>query len=109
MSYPAWPAPKPAPPLSTDFNVNASPYGVPISPPGYPRNAIGSRYADGNIASEFDAITDSISPMLSEPFHRLIVKDEEELIDLSNVDMSSRINDGKMNTVPEEEEDLSWW
>lgn len=39
----------------------------------------------------------------------MIVKDEDELIDLSNVDMSSRINDGKMNTVPEEEEDLSWW
>jgi hypothetical protein len=36
--------------------------------------------------------------MLSEPFHRLIVKDEEEL------------DDGKMNTVPEEDEDLSsWW
>lgn len=116
MSYPAWPAPKPPPPLSTDFNVNASPstsssiYGVPISPPGYPRNAIGSRYADGKVASELDAITDSISPMLSEPFHRLIVKDEEELIDLSNVGMSSRIDDGKMNTVAEEDEDLSsWW
>lgn len=119
MSYPAWPVPKPISPLSTDFNVNASPstsssiYGVPNSPPGYPRNAIGSRYADGSIASDFDfghAITDSISPMLSEPFHRLIVKDEEESTDLSNVPMSSQRDGGNMNTVPEEDEDLSsWW
>lgn len=75
---------------------------------------IGSRYADRGTASEFDfghAITDSISPMLSEPFHRLIVKDEEELIDLSNMPRSSsQVNSADMNAVPEEEDELSsWW
>lgn len=49
--------------------------------------------------------------MLSEPFHRLIVKDEEELIDLSNMPRSSsQVNSADMNAVPEEEDELSsWW
>jgi hypothetical protein len=55
-----------------------------------------------------------VSPMLSEPFHRLIVKDEEEFIDLSSDPVLSNgtrmEEDGEMKPVPEEEEDMeTWW
>lgn len=55
-----------------------------------------------------------VSPMLSEPFHRLIVKDEEEFIDLSSDPVlsngSNMDEDGEMKPVPEEEEDpANWW
>jgi hypothetical protein len=40
----------------------------------------------------------------------LIVKDEEESIDLSNISTPSQRDDGNINTVPEEDEDSSsWW
>ncbi|CAG8599301.1 15555_t:CDS:2 [Acaulospora colombiana] len=43
------------------------------------------RHYSYQYASRPVAITDAVSPMLSEPFHRLIVKDEEEMIDLSSM------------------------
>lgn len=55
-----------------------------------------------------------VSPMLSEPFHRLIVKDEEEFIDLSSDPVLSNgthiEEDGEMKPVPEGEEEMeNWW
>ncbi|KAG9051913.1 hypothetical protein FS842_010827, partial [Serendipita sp. 407] len=67
-------------------------------------------------SSEFDfdyAITDSISPMLSEPFHRLIVKDEEDAIDALNQtfpefgEHRSRNQEDTPSAV--EDEELRWW
>ncbi|KAG8819513.1 hypothetical protein FRC18_012058 [Serendipita sp. 400] len=67
-------------------------------------------------SSEFDfdyAITDSISPMLSEPFHRLIVKDEEDTIDALNQtfpefgEHRSRNQEDTPSAV--EDEELRWW
>lgn len=61
-------------------------------------------------------VNDSLSPMLSEPFHRLIVKDEEEPIHLSGFSRR-RLSDGdginEMKVVMEENEDngelSNWW
>lgn len=51
--------------------------------------------------------------MLSEPFHRLIMKDEEDFVDLSGTMFSNGTGmdeDGEMKTVIEEEEDsTNWW
>jgi hypothetical protein len=124
MSYPAWPSPKPAPltlnvPLRYDGRHEGS--SMDIGRPSIePSERRASRHARKNLEPPYmpgielvQEINGPVSPMLSEPFHRLIVKDDEEYIDLSGAmlsDGNGMDEDGEMKTVPEEEEDLTnWW
>ena len=124
ISYPAWPSPNPAPltlnaPLRYDGRHESS--SVDIGRPSVePSERRASRQARRNLEPPYmpgielvQEINGPVSPMLSEPFHRLIMKDEEEYIDLSGAMLSAgngMDEDGEMKTVPEEEEDLTnWW
>jgi len=126
MSYPAWPSPKPAPltlnaPLR--FGGHDSTSSVDVGGPSFHslqyRPALKHKQKKQPDAPFLPGIelgqtrNAPVSPMLSEPFHRLIVKDEEEFVDLSGAmasDGTSMDDDQEMKTVPEEGEDLTnWW
>lgn len=115
------------------LNGRSSPNPFPLIQDSYspPRSV---RHYNSQYDSRHVAITDAVSPMLSEPFHRLIVKDEEEMIDLSSIPptMSDRgalgrggyhhntsqapphvprpRKENNINMVTEDEEEVAtWW
>ncbi|CAG7854835.1 SubName: Full=Uncharacterized protein {ECO:0000313/EMBL:CCA72271.1} [Serendipita indica DSM 11827] len=125
LSYPIWPAHQPisAADRSQPFHAPLITYsaGSPTNTTGLRSSrTVSSRNPGGLHASENEfgyVITDSISPMLSEPFHRLIVNDEEDEVREARPLGSTAperhaqiTNDAEMKTVAEEDENAGdWW
>lgn len=119
VSYPAWPSPKPIPlTINVPLKYGGNSEALPVEPTDYKPSL---PYSQRNLAPRFppglghgQGSNPPVSPMLSEPFHRLIVKDEEEYIDLSSDPIlshgTSMDDDEEMKPVPEEEEEQTdWW